>query len=108
MLRAHPRVWVYADEIYSKLVYDGEFVSIASLPGMRERTIICDGASKTYAMTGWRIGFAANAILATGIYPLDHEHRIVRLADQPVGGTAGADRPASRCRCDAAALPRAP
>lgn len=63
VLRAHPQVWIYADEIYSKLVYDGEFSSIAALPGMRERTIICDGASKTYAMTGWRIGFAANATL---------------------------------------------
>ena len=64
VLRAHPQVWVYADEIYSKLVYDGEFTSIASLAGMRERTIISDGASKTYAMTGWRIGFAANLALA--------------------------------------------
>jgi len=64
VLRRHPEVWVYADEIYSKLVYDGEFVSIATLPGMRERTIISDGASKTYAMTGWRIGFTANATLA--------------------------------------------
>jgi aspartate/methionine/tyrosine aminotransferase len=64
VLRQHPGVWIYADEIYSKLVYDGEFVSIASLPGMRERTIISDGASKTYAMTGWRIGFTANATLA--------------------------------------------
>jgi aspartate aminotransferase len=64
VLRAHPDVWIYADEIYSKLAYDGEFVSIAALPGMRERTIISDGASKTYAMTGWRIGFAANRALA--------------------------------------------
>ncbi|HQR77349.1 MAG TPA: pyridoxal phosphate-dependent aminotransferase, partial [Burkholderiaceae bacterium] len=64
VLRGHPDVWVYADEIYSKLVYDGEFVSIAALPGMRERTIISDGASKTYAMTGWRIGFTANKALA--------------------------------------------
>jgi aspartate aminotransferase len=64
VLRQHPQVWVYADEIYSKLVYDGDFVSIATLPGMRERTIISDGASKTYAMTGWRIGFTANAQLA--------------------------------------------
>jgi len=64
VLRRHPEVWVYADEIYSKLVYDGDFVSIATLPGMRERTIISDGASKTYAMTGWRIGFTANATLA--------------------------------------------
>jgi aspartate/methionine/tyrosine aminotransferase len=64
VLRRHEQVWVYADEIYSKLVYDGEFTSIAALPGMRERTIISDGASKTYAMTGWRIGFTANRALA--------------------------------------------
>lgn len=64
VLRRHEKVWVYADEIYSKLVYDGEFTSIAALPGMRERTIISDGASKTYAMTGWRIGFTANRALA--------------------------------------------
>jgi aspartate aminotransferase len=64
ILRPHPDIWVYADEIYSKLAYDGEFVSIATLPGMRERTIISDGASKTYAMTGWRIGFTANRALA--------------------------------------------
>jgi len=64
VLSRHPQVWIYADEIYSKLVYDGDFVSIASLPGMRERTIISDGASKTYAMTGWRIGFTANERLA--------------------------------------------
>ncbi|MCS7100543.1 MAG: pyridoxal phosphate-dependent aminotransferase [Burkholderiaceae bacterium] len=64
VLARHPQVWVYADEIYSRLVYDGEFVSLASLPGMRERTIISDGASKTYAMTGWRIGFTANRALA--------------------------------------------
>jgi aspartate/methionine/tyrosine aminotransferase len=64
VLRAHPQVWIYADEIYSKLVYDGAFASIASLPGMRERTVISDGASKTYAMTGWRIGFVANKALA--------------------------------------------
>ncbi len=64
LLRMHPHVWVYADEIYSRLVYDGRFESIAALPGMRERTIITDGASKTYAMTGWRIGFAANKTLA--------------------------------------------
>jgi aspartate/methionine/tyrosine aminotransferase len=64
VLRRHPQVWVYADEIYSKLVYEGEFTSIAALPGMQERTIISDGASKTYAMTGWRIGFTANKTLA--------------------------------------------
>jgi aspartate/methionine/tyrosine aminotransferase len=64
ILARHPDVWIYADEIYSRLCYEGEFCSIASLPGMAERTIISDGASKTWAMTGWRIGFAANAALA--------------------------------------------
>jgi aspartate/methionine/tyrosine aminotransferase len=64
VLRRHPQVWVYADEIYSRLCYQGSFASIAALEGMRERTIISDGASKTWAMTGWRIGFVANARLA--------------------------------------------
>ncbi len=64
ILRRHPAVWVYADEIYSRLCYAGEFLSIAQLPGMYERTIIADGASKAWAMTGWRIGFASNPALA--------------------------------------------
>ncbi len=64
ILRRHPDVWVYADEIYSRLCYEGDFASIASLPGMYERTIVADGASKTWAMTGWRLGFAANPVLA--------------------------------------------
>ena len=64
ILRRHEQVWVFADEIYGRLVYDGEFASIASLPGMQERTIVSDGCSKTWAMTGWRLGFAANRKLA--------------------------------------------
>jgi aspartate/methionine/tyrosine aminotransferase len=64
ILRKHEQVWVFADEIYGRLVYDGEFASIASLPGMKERTIISDGCSKTWAMTGWRLGFVANRKLA--------------------------------------------
>jgi aspartate aminotransferase len=64
VLRRHPQVWIYADDIYCRLVYDGKFISIAELPGMQERTIITDGASKTWAMTGWRLGFAANKALA--------------------------------------------
>ena len=60
----YPDLWVYADEVYSGLVYEGEFHSIAAVPGMRERTIMVDTASKTYAMTGWRIGYAANRTLA--------------------------------------------
>jgi aspartate/methionine/tyrosine aminotransferase len=57
-------LWIYSDEVYSALVYDGEFQSIAAVPGMKERTIIVDSSSKTYAMTGWRIGYAANTALA--------------------------------------------
>jgi aspartate aminotransferase len=64
VLQRHENVWIYADEIYSRLVYDGEFRSIASIADLRERTIISDGASKTWAMTGWRIGFTANRKLA--------------------------------------------
>jgi aspartate/methionine/tyrosine aminotransferase len=64
VLREHPQVWVYADEIYSRLTYSGTFFSIAQLPGMYERTIISDGASKTWAMTGWRLGFTSNPVLA--------------------------------------------
>jgi aspartate aminotransferase len=49
---------VLSDEIYSRILYEGEHVSIATLPGMAERTIVLDGFSKTYAMTGWRLGYA--------------------------------------------------
>lgn len=50
---------VISDEIYSELTYEGEHVSFASLPGMKERTVLINGFSKSYAMTGWRIGYAA-------------------------------------------------
>jgi len=53
------RAYVLSDEIYAQIAYDGEPFSIASVPGMQDRTIILDGMSKTYAMTGWRIGFGA-------------------------------------------------
>ena len=64
ILRKHPNIWIYSDEIYSRLTYDEAYTSIASIPGMYERTIIADGASKAWAMTGWRIGFASNPILS--------------------------------------------
>ncbi len=54
---------VLADEIYINFLYDGDFVSISTLPGMAERTIILDGFSKSYAMTGWRLGY--------GIVPME-------------------------------------
>ena len=52
-------LFVISDEIYSELTYGGDHVSIAALPGMRERTIVINGFSKSYAMTGWRLGYAA-------------------------------------------------
>ena len=58
-LLADSAAWVLSDEVYSQMVYDGEFASVASHPGLLERTILLDGLSKTYAMTGWRCGFAA-------------------------------------------------
>jgi aspartate/methionine/tyrosine aminotransferase len=64
VLRPHEDVWVYSDEPYSSLVYDSEFMSLASIPGMADRTIVVDGCSKTYAMPGWRIGWAVNRKLA--------------------------------------------
>lgn len=52
-------LYVLSDEIYSELTYSGKHVSIASLPGMKERTVLINGFSKAYAMTGWRLGYAA-------------------------------------------------
>lgn len=50
-------IWVISDECYEKFLYEGEHVSIASLPGMKERTVTVSAASKTWSMTGWRIGW---------------------------------------------------
>jgi aspartate/methionine/tyrosine aminotransferase len=58
VLRDGP-AWVLSDEVYGRLLYDGAFASIATEPGMLERTIVLDSFSKTYAMTGWRCGYAA-------------------------------------------------
>lgn len=52
-------LFMISDEIYSELTYKGEHISIASLPGMKERTVLINGFSKAYAMTGWRLGYAA-------------------------------------------------
>ncbi len=51
-------LWILSDEIYSRIVYDTQFKSIAAIPGALDRTVAIDGLSKTYAMTGWRLGFA--------------------------------------------------
>ena len=51
-------IFVMSDEIYAELTYKGEHISIAQMPGMQERTILINGFSKAYAMTGWRLGYA--------------------------------------------------
>jgi len=61
-------IMVLSDEIYSRLIFDGEHYSIMSVPGFKERTILLDGFSKTYAMTGWRMGYGVmRSDLATHI-----------------------------------------
>jgi len=73
--------WVMSDEIYSRIVYDGlKASSIASLPGMQARTVIVDGFSKTYAMTGWRLGY--------GIMPRELAQRVGLLLTHSIGSTA--------------------
>ena len=59
LVRAHPRMMVLSDEIYEYIMFGGAMASIGSLPGMRERTITVNGFSKGFAMTGWRLGYAA-------------------------------------------------
>lgn len=63
--------WVLTDEVYSRLVYDGEFQSITQFDGMEERTVVIDGHSKTFAMTGWRLGY--------GVMPESLAEGIARL-----------------------------
>ena len=71
---------VLSDEIYSRILYTGVHESIASLPGMLDRTIILDGWSKTWAMTGWRLGF--------GVFPAELVPHVERLISNSVSCTA--------------------
>jgi aspartate/methionine/tyrosine aminotransferase len=73
-------VTVLSDEIYAELLYEGEHISIATMPGMADRTIILDGFSKTYAMTGWRLGY--------GIFPNELVGPITKLMVNSVSCTS--------------------
>jgi aspartate aminotransferase len=73
-------IMVLSDEIYSRLQYEGEHFSIMSVPGFKERTILLDGFSKTYAMTGWRLGY--------GVMRTDLALQIARLATNSTSCTA--------------------
>jgi aspartate/methionine/tyrosine aminotransferase len=73
-------IFILSDEIYSRLIFEGEHYSILCEPGFKERTILLDGFSKTYAMTGWRMGY--------GVMRADLAQQIARLATNSVSCTA--------------------
>src|SRR2546428_402531 len=73
-------LWVLADEIYAELIYDGSHRSIAVEEGMAERTILLDGFSKTFAMTGWRLGY--------GVFPRPLVEPVTKLVTNSVSCTA--------------------
>jgi aspartate aminotransferase len=81
-------LWVMTDEIYGRILYDGEeHISIASLPGMPERTIVLDGFSKTFAMTGWRLGYA---VVPESLIPTYSELVINTISCAPTFAQVGA------------------
>ena len=80
LVKAREGIYVLADEIYKDILYTGQHHSIAAFPGMRERTIILDGFSKSYAMTGWRLGY--------GIMPEELVPHVVKLAVNSVSCAA--------------------
>jgi aspartate/methionine/tyrosine aminotransferase len=80
IIQDRPDIYVMADEIYKDILYTGEHHTIAGFPGMKDRTIILDGFSKSYAMTGWRLGY--------GICPEELVPHITRLAVNSVSCAA--------------------
>jgi aminotransferase len=69
-------IFILSDEIYSELIYDGSHLSIATLPGMREKTIVINGLSKSHSMTGWRVGFLfAPAIISQHLIKV-HQYNV--------------------------------
>ena len=83
-LEAHPHVAILSDEIYSHLVFEGSgFASLMQFPALRDRVILLDGWSKTFAMTGWRLGY--------GIWPaqlVDHVRKLITVDHSCVNGVA--------------------
>lgn len=76
-IAAEKDLYVISDEIYAELTYKGKHVSIAAMPGMRERTVLINGFSKAYAMTGWRLGYAcAPAIIMAQMIKI-HQYAIM-------------------------------
>ena len=80
LIKGRDDIYVLSDEVYKDIIYQGEHHTIASLPGMIDRTIILDGFSKSYAMTGWRLGY--------GVFPEPLVSHIVKLAVNSVSCAA--------------------
>ena len=111
VLVAHPHVWVMTDDMYEHIAYPPfVFATPAEVePRLIDRTLTVNGVSKAYAMTGWRIGYAAGPAAADpgddhGAEPVDHQP----LLDQPVGRGRGADRAAGLHRRGRRRLPPPP
>jgi aspartate/methionine/tyrosine aminotransferase len=84
---------VLSDEIYKDFYYEGEHVSVTKFPGMRERTVVLDGLSKSYAMTGWRVGY--------GLFPDELVEPISRLVTNSVSCTAAFSQVAAAAAIEA-------
>ncbi len=87
-LAEHPHVALLSDEIYSQMLYGGrEHVSLLAYPEIRDRVIMLDGWSKTYAMTGWRLGYAVwpEALVAHAVRLCINDHSCVNAATQHAG-----------------------
>jgi aminotransferase len=70
-------LWVISDEIYARMTYEGRHVCMASLPGMQRRTVLLNGFSKAYAMTGWRIAYAAGPAEVIGAMTKIHQYTML-------------------------------
>ena len=98
-LARHPDIAVLSDEIYGEMVYDGEHVSLTTYPELAERLILLDGWSKTYAMTGWRLGYG---VWPAALFPYAERlaincHSCVNAAAQHAG-IAALTGPREPCR----------
>lgn len=92
VLRRHPQVMVLADDIYEHINYTGGVTSIANCEGMQERTVVVNGVSKAYAMTGWRIGFMAA--------PLPIAKAVTKLQGQYTSGASSIAQKAAEAAYD--------
>ena len=95
---ADREIYVLSDEIYNRLIYEGEHSSLAQFPGMKDWTIILNGFSKTYAMTGWRVGYGImRADLARQVALADDQLQFLHGQLQPDCRRRSSDRTAGLC-----------